>query len=186
METIALDSQAARAAQQQAVTLAELFVRNGAHLLKLQSAAARAMLASQGRSAAMLGAPDWSGLFSGPGNEQLEQLFEAAAEQSVRMLRACAETMQQVQQQFAVLVGQQTCSIAQQVGRAVEELNRRSSEGVEQWARVSEESLQRAHDAGVRVQHEVRSEQRADPAIIVPDGGANASLDERPRMRRGA
>jgi hypothetical protein len=183
-----------QAGAQQALNLTELFVRSTARMLDLQLAAARAMLQTQGRSAAMLGAPDWSAAFNGRGEEQLSQLFQASADQSVRFLRTANETMQQVQQQLGELVEQQTQQITEQMRRSVDELMRRSREGMEQMGRASDEMMHQARRMseeasreGQRAQHLQSGEPASSHAgIITPGSEGAASSEERTRARRSA
>jgi hypothetical protein len=186
-----IDSSAARAAQQQALNIAEIMVRGSARMLELQTSAARAVLQMQGRNAALLGVPDWSNLFTGQGAEQLESLFQTGADQSVHFLRTANEAIQQVQRQFGELMERQTQQVADQMRRSVEEMTRRSREGMEQLSRVSDEAMQRAQRASEEAEREIPQPQEAAPAspspIITPGiDAAGTSVEERARSRRSA
>jgi hypothetical protein len=152
MDRFSPDTNNARAAQQQALNIAEFMLRGSAHMVKLQNAAARALLATHGRTAAMLGGPDWSAAFNGPGSEQLEALLDTGTEQAVRVLRTTNDTVQQVQQQFATLVEQQARMLTDQLRSSIEEMTRRSRDSVERFGRLSEEGVQHVQQAGLDAQ----------------------------------
>jgi DNA anti-recombination protein RmuC len=183
-----------QAGAQQALNLAEIFLRGAARMLDLQTAAARAVLQTQGRSAAILGAPDWSAAFNGRSDEQLSHLFETSADQSVRFLRTTNEAMQQVQQQLGALLEQQTQQVTEQMRRSMDELVRRSQDGVEQMGRTSDEMMQRARrmsdEAGREGQRAQAAQQAetssASSGIITPGGEAAGTAEERTRARRNA
>jgi hypothetical protein len=171
-----------RAAQQQALNLAEFLVRGSAQMLKLQSSATRAMLATQGRTAAMLGLPDWSAMFNGPGSEQLEALLDTGAEQAVRVLRTSNDTVQQAQQRFAELVEQQTRTLSERMRESVDAMTRRSREGVQQFTRMSDEAAALTRDAVEEVQQAAQPPEQP-PVIVTPEG--TPAQSEANRNRRG-
>ena len=61
-------NKAASNGARRAINLAEIMVQGSARMFELQAAAARTFYQYQAKSAAMLGAPDWSQLFKGNGN----------------------------------------------------------------------------------------------------------------------
>lgn len=152
MDRFSPETNNARAAQQQALNIAEFILRGSAHMIKLQSAAARAVMATHGRNAAMLGGPDWAAAFNGAGSEQLEALLDTGTEQAVRVLRTTNDTVQQVQQQLATLLEQQARMLTDQLRESIEEMTRRSCDSVERYGRFSEESVQHAQQAGLDAQ----------------------------------
>jgi DNA anti-recombination protein RmuC len=166
---------------EQAVNLAEIFVRGTARMLELQGAAARTVLQTQGRSAALFGAPDWSVVFNGGGNEQFQNLFETGAEQAVRFLRIANETIQQFQSQLGVLIEQQTQQATEQMRHSIEEMARRSEQTIQQLTRLSgqvtDQARGMAEEAGRAMQRPL-SDQGSQPAIITPGTGTLAGTTE--------
>jgi hypothetical protein len=170
--------------QQQALNLAEVYVRGTARMLALQVSAIRAIIETQGRSAALLGAPDWSQLFDRRTGEQLSTLFETGAEQTVRLLHRANAAALQVQQQFGALIEQQAQQATQQMQRSMEEMGRRSREGIEQLGSMSTRSGAEAGRTVSTAQY--AAEQPVPQTIITPGSEQSGSGEERARSRRSA
>jgi hypothetical protein len=171
--------------QQQALNLAEVYVRGTARMLALQVSAMRAVLETQGRSAALLGGPDWSELFDRRTGEQLSTLFETGAEQTVRLLHRANAAALQVQQQFGALIEQQAQQATQQMQRSMEEMGRRSREGLEQLGRMSMRGVDEAARTASAAQY-TAEQPVPQQTIITPGAEQSGSSEERARSRRSA
>jgi hypothetical protein len=147
-------------AQQQGVSFAEIFFKSTARILDIQTAAARSLLQTQSRSAAMLGVPDWSDLFNGRTGEQLSNLYNTGAEQAVNYLRQTNETLREVQHQFGQLVEQQTQQVTEQMRQSMEELGRRGQQSIDEMRRATDQAMQQARQAQTE-QHRASQESQA-------------------------
>src|SRR5262245_32587652 len=97
-----------------AINLADIFVQGAMRIVDMQTSAVRVLLHTQGRSARMFGAPDWSYTLNGP-SEQFSELVSTGAEQALALFRQTNETISELNQQFGQLVQRQTAQIAQEM-----------------------------------------------------------------------
>jgi hypothetical protein len=136
--------------QQTAFNLADVFVQGALRIVDMQTSAARVFLQTQGRSARMFGAPDWSHSFNGP-SEQISQLVTTGTEQALTLIRQTNDTISEVNQRFGQLVQQQTAQIAEDMRYGMKEVSRRAERGLNQMRSTTEqaaEEVQRANGNG--------------------------------------
>ena len=126
-----MDTRTTSRNQQQINNLTEIFVQGVARIVDIQTAAARVFLQTQGRGAAMFGAPDWTQAFNRQG-EQVTQLFTTGAEQALKIIRHTSETVSEVQEQVGQLLEQQTAQVAEQMRSGLEEVSRRSEQTLDE------------------------------------------------------
>jgi|RhiMethySRZTD1v2_1073278.scaffolds.fasta_scaffold1548325_1 ABC-type transporter Mla subunit MlaD len=126
-------------AQQHVTNLAEIFFQGAIRIVDIQTTAARVLLQTQGRSAAMFGAPDWTPAVTRQG-ERFSQLLSIGAEETLRIMRQANETVSEVQQQVGQLIQQRTAQVADEVRNGVEEVGRRTEEGLEQLRHTSQQA----------------------------------------------
>ncbi len=183
-------SEDAQRGQQTVVNLAEVLVQGTARILDLQATATRTFLQTQSRSAAMLGAPDWSPLFNGRNGEELSHLFSASAEQAVEYLRQTNAAWREVQQQFTDLLDQQTQQFTEQMRKGMEEVGRRGQEEMDQLRRAAMQTASAAERTGRDAVHTTEqaaasANQGAErtPIIATP---SEPGLEERSRSKRTA
>jgi gas vesicle protein len=148
----------------QAINLADIFVQGAMKIVDMQTSAARVFLQTQGRSARMFGAPDWSHTLNGP-SEQISQLISTGAEQAMNLFRQTNETISELNQQFGQLVQQQTAQLAQEMRVGMKEVSRRAEESLEDLRQTTEQATR-----------EVKREVKRTGEEIRPNGG---------RKRRG-
>jgi gas vesicle protein len=189
------------AQQQHGVNFAEIFWKSTARILDIQTAAARALMQTQSRSAAMFGAPDWSELFNGRTGEQLSNFLNTSADQAANYIRQTNDTLREVQHQFGQLVEQQTQQLTEQMRQGMEELGRRGQQGIQEMRRATEQAMHEARQAGNEQQQRAGREhpQPGQPGHT-PEGQSSiitalgeqghetseAAREERTRSRRGA
>jgi hypothetical protein len=137
-------------AQQHVTNLAEIFLQGAVRLVDIQTTAARVLLQTQGRSAAMFGAPDWTQTVSRQG-EQLKQLISTGAEETLKIMRQANETVSEMQQQFGQILEQQTSKVTDEMRTGVEEVSRRTEEGLEQMRQTTHQAAAEAQRAGRRM-----------------------------------
>src|SRR5262245_2488242 len=97
--------------QQHVTNLAEIFLQGAVRLVDSQTTAARVLLQTHGRSAALFGAPDWTPTVTRQG-EQLTQLISAGAEETLKIMRQANDTVSEMQQQLGQLMQDQTAQVA--------------------------------------------------------------------------
>jgi hypothetical protein len=109
-----------------------LLVQGAARILELQASAARSLIAAQGRTASMFGAPDWSPLVTR--NSELAnlftELFTTTAQHTLTLARQTNHTLTRVQEQMARLLEAQTGRLTYEMRASMDELMRLSAEGV--------------------------------------------------------
>ena len=137
-------------AQQHVTNLAEIFFQGAIRIVDIQTTAARVLLQTQGRSAAMFGAPDWTPTVTRQG-EQLTQLLSVGAEETLKIMRQANETVSEMQQQVGQLIQQQTAQVTDEVRNGVEEVGRRTEEGLEQLRHTTQQAAAEAQRAGRRL-----------------------------------
>jgi len=137
-------------AQQHVTNLAEIFFQGAIRIVDIQTTAARVLLQTQGRSAAMFGAPDWTPTVTRQG-EQLTQLLSVGAEETLKIMRQANETVSEMQQQVGQLIQQQTAQVTDEVRNGVEEVGRRTEEGLEQLRHTTQQAAAGAQRAGRRL-----------------------------------
>jgi methyl-accepting chemotaxis protein len=136
-------------AQQHVTNLAEIFLQGAVRLVDIQTTAARVMLATQGRSAALFGAPDWTPAVAQRG-EQLTHLISAGAEETLKIMRQANQTVSEIQQQLGQLMQEQTAQAADEMRTGVEEVARRTEEGLEQMRQTTHQAAAEVHRAARR------------------------------------
>jgi predicted metal-dependent RNase len=137
-------------AQQHVTNLAEIFFQGAIRIVDIQTTAARVLLQTQGRSAAMFGAPDWTPTVTRQG-ERLTQLLSVGAEETLKIMRQANETVSEMQQQVGQLIQQQTAQMTDEVRNGVEEVGRRTEEGLEQLRHTTQQAAAEAQRAGRRL-----------------------------------
>jgi gas vesicle protein len=148
------------------VNLADIFVQGAMKIVDMQTSAARVFLQTQGRSARMFGAPDWSHTLNGP-SEQISQLISTGAEQAMNLFRQTNETISELNQQFGQLVQQQTAQLAQEMRVGMKEVSRRAEESLEDLRQTTEQATR-------EVKREVKRSEESRP---------NGSRQRRGRQR---
>lgn len=124
--------------------LAEILIQGVARFIDIQASAAETIMRAQARSAAMFGFPDWSGALP-PGNgRQLSELFATSAEEGLNVLRQTNETMCKLQQQFNDVLTQQTSQLTAQMRSSMEEIARRTQEGLGQVRETTQQAVEAA------------------------------------------
>ena len=136
--------------QQSTFNIADLFLQGAMRIMDMQASAARVLLQTQGRSARMFGAPDWTYPLNGP-SEQVSQLFAAGTEQAMHLARRTSETISEVQQQFGQLVEQQTAQLAEEMRQGMEEVSRRAEKSLQDLRQTTERAAGEARRASARV-----------------------------------
>jgi gas vesicle protein len=142
-----MDTRTTSRNQPQINNLAEVFVQGMARIVDIQTAAARVLLQTQGRSAAMFGAPDWTQAFNRQG-EQFTQLFTTGAEQTLKIIRQTNETVSEVQEQVGHLLEQQTAQVTEQMRNGLEQVSRRSEQTLEEMRHATRQVAREAQRAG--------------------------------------
>ena len=122
---------------------AEIFVQGISRIVDIQTAAARVLLQSQGRSAALFGAPDWTRALNWQ-SEQFSQLFSAGSQQAMNFIRQTSETVNEVQQQVGQLVEQRTAQVTDEIRSGVKEVTRRSEQGLEEMRSTTQQAVRQA------------------------------------------
>ncbi|MGH6636367.1 MAG: TIGR01841 family phasin [Gammaproteobacteria bacterium] len=134
-------NRAANNGARRAINFAEIMVQGSARMFEIQAAAARTFCQYQAKSAAILGAPDWSELFKGNGNTRL---FESTAEEVLSYMRQTSETVAEIQSDMCHLVEQQTAELSDQLRHGLEETGALMREGLEESKRMTEQAAERA------------------------------------------
>jgi methyl-accepting chemotaxis protein len=129
-----------------AVSLADIFMQGAMRIVDMQTAAARVFLQTQGRSARMFGAPDWSPSFNGP-SEQISELVSTGTEQAMSLVRHASEAISEVQHQFGQLVEQQTAQLAEEMRHGMKEVSRRAEDSLEQMRQTTGRATREARRA---------------------------------------
>ncbi|HKA46426.1 MAG TPA: hypothetical protein VKF40_30815 [Burkholderiales bacterium] len=132
--------------QQYAANMAEIFFQGAVRLADIQTTAARVLLQTQGRSATMFGAPDWTQAINRQG-EQFSQLMSAGAEQALKIIRQTNDTVSQVQEQFGRLLELQVAEVSEEMRSGVKEVSRRTEEGLEQLRQTTRRATSEGYRA---------------------------------------
>lgn len=143
-------NRAANNGAKRAINFAEILVQGLARMFEIQAAAARNFCQYQAKSAAMLGAPDWSELFKGNGNSRF---FESTAEEVLSYMRQTSETIAEIQSDMCHLVKQQTAELSDQLRQGLKQTGALMSEGLEESKRMTEQAAERAAQEGKRAKH---------------------------------
>jgi ABC-type transporter Mla subunit MlaD len=133
-------------ARSHAVNLADIFVHGAMRIVDMQASAARVFLQTQGRSARMFGAPDWSHTFNGP-SEQVSQLITTGAEQAMNLIRQTNETISELNEQFGQLVQRQTAELVDEMRNGLEEVSRKAEQGLEELRQTTSAATREAQRA---------------------------------------
>ena len=113
-----------------AENLAEVILQVTARLIDLQSTAAQALRRMQSRNAALYGAPDLSHGFSDDGRRQLTELFNAGAQQALKLMRQTKDTLSQLQSRVNGVLAQQTEQLTEQLRKSVREFEQHTQQAV--------------------------------------------------------
>jgi hypothetical protein len=132
---------------QQQVNLAEIFLQQSARLLETQAAAARAVMRTQARSFAALGAPDWSSLYTQENERRFSDFLKTSTEQAVNFMRQTNEAVRQFQEVLNQLVNQQTSQLTAQLRTSAEEIGQRTQDVQQQVLEASQQTVQQARSA---------------------------------------
>ena len=141
---------------QQLQSMAEVALRGTALLFDLQMETARNIMRTQARTAALLGAPDYSELFR-LGDDRARRLFAASAEQMLTSARQARETVFEVQRQIGRLAEQQTIGIAEEMREQMQQMTRHTEAGLQEIKQVAASEADYAQDL---VDDAVHDEQR--------------------------
>lgn len=132
-------NRAASNGARRAINFAEIMVQGSARMFEIQAAAARTFCQYQAKSAAILGAPDWSELFKRNGNGRF---FESTAEEVLSYMRQTSETVAEIQSDMCHLVEQQTAELSDQLRQGLEETGALMREGLEESKQAAERAPQ--------------------------------------------
>jgi hypothetical protein len=147
---------------QQTINLAEIFLQQSARLLENQAAAARAVMRTQARSFAALGAPDWSSLYTQENERQFSEFLKTSTDQALSFMRQTNETVRQFQQAFNQLVSQQTSQLTQQIRTtSAEEIGQGTQQVQQQLREASQHTPQQARSAAEQALQGSGAEERA-------------------------
>ena len=125
-----------------AENLAEVILQGTARLIDLQTTAAQSLLRMQSRHAALFGAPDLSHVFSDDNRRQLTELFNAGAQQALKLMRQTNDTLSQLQSRVNGVLAQQTEQLTEQLRTSVREFEQHTQQAVEQAGEVSQQTAQ--------------------------------------------
>jgi len=142
----------------------EVALRGAALLWDLQTEAARNLWRAQARTAAMLGVPDFSGLFH-VGDDRARNLFTTSAEQVLNSARNARETVVEVQRQIGRLAEQHTIGLTEEVRDNIQQIGRRTEQGLQE---IKQMAVQQAD----QVSNDMREGQQRG------NGGDEAGRDE--------
>ena len=146
---------------QQTVNLAEIFLQQSARLLETQAAAARAVMRTQARSFAALGAPDWSSLYTQETERRFSELLKTSTEQAVNIMRQTHETVRQLQEVLGQLVNQQTSQLTAQLRTSAQEIGQRTQDVQQQVLEASQQTVQQARSAAEQALQGSGADERA-------------------------
>ena len=163
---------------QQFQSMAEVALRGTALLFDLQMETARNIMRTQARTAALLGAPDYSQFFAA-GDGAARRLFAASAEQMLNSARQARETVFEVQRQLGRLAEEQTFGIAEEVRDQIEHMTRHAEEGLEEIKHMAASEADRAQGL---VDYALHGEQRQ----AGPEGSPPQMRAEAPNREAGA
>jgi len=162
---------------QQLQSMAEVALRGTALLFDLQMETARNMMRTQARTAALLGAPDYSELFR-LGDDRARRLFAASAEQMLNSARQARETVFEVQRQIGRLAEQQTIDIAEEMREQIEQMTRHTEAGLQEIKQIASSEADRAQDLVDDAMHGERHMQGGEGEERVQNEGAATSRGE--------
>src|SRR5438093_306181 len=129
------------------INMADIALRGTAVLFNIQLDALRGLWEMQARSAAALGAPDYSGLFRS-GNGGMKKLIETTTDQLLNSVRQTNETMGEMQRQFSRLIEQRTNELSEDMRHGIEELSERTRQGLQQVASMAQKETEEVRRAG--------------------------------------
>lgn len=150
MQQSDVTDRAASNGSRHAANFAELMVQGSARMFEIQTAAARTFCQYQAKSAAMLGAPDWSQVFKGNGHARF---FASTAEDVLHYMRQTSETIAEIQSDMCHLVEGQTAELSDQLRQGLKQTGALMSEGLEESKRMTEQAAERAAQEGKRAKH---------------------------------
>lgn len=146
---------------QQLQSMAEVALRGTALLFDLQMETARNIMRTQARTAALLGAPDYSELFR-LGDDRARRLFAASAEQMLTSARQARETVFEVQRQIGRLAEQQTIGIAEEMREQIQQMTRHTEAGLQEIKQVAASEADYAQDFMHDAMHDEQRPQRLE------------------------
>ena len=146
---------------QQLQSMAEVALRGTALLFDLQMETARNIMRTQARTAALLGAPDYSELFR-LGDDRARRLFAASAEQMLSPARQARETVFEVQRQIGRLAEQQTIGIAEEMRHQMQQMTRHTEAGLQEIKQVAASEADHAQDLADYAMHDEQRSQQAE------------------------
>jgi len=118
-------------------------LRTAGQLYDMQMSAARVLMQTQARTAAILGWPDCSRFFNGA-EEQTRNVFSTAAEQMLQTARRTGDTVAEIQQQFGRAVESQASGVADTWAASLEQIGEQTQEGLEQLLQTTREQAEEA------------------------------------------
>jgi hypothetical protein len=132
---------------QQTVNLAEIFLQESARLLEHQAALARAVMRTQARGFAALGAPDWSSLYTHENERQFSEFVKTSTDQALSFMRQTNEKVRQFQQALNQIVSQQTSKVTAQIRTSAEEIGQGTHQVQQQLRQGAHQTPQQARTA---------------------------------------
>ncbi len=152
---------------QQLQSMAEVALRGTALLFDLQMETARNIMRTQARTAALLGAPDYSELFR-LGDDRARRLFAASAEQMLTSARQARETVFEVQRQLGRLAEQQTIGIAEEMREQIQQMTRHTEAGLQEIKQVAASEADYAQDLVDDAMHDEQRPQGLEREMGAP------------------
>jgi ElaB/YqjD/DUF883 family membrane-anchored ribosome-binding protein len=126
--------------------MTEIALRGTALLWDLQADTARNLLEMQANGARLFGAPDFSRIFHmGTGSDK--GMFSMTVDQALSQLRQIDDTVNEVQWQLAQAAERQTQGFAERLQQSIEELGRRSQEGLDEIRRIARQEAREFREA---------------------------------------
>lgn len=143
------------------INMAEIYLKGTALLFDIQLQAARNLLKIQMQTATMLGAPDYSHLLH-VADERATQLFSMGTDQVVKSARKANETIVEMQRQIGRVVEQQAELASEQMRTGIEEIGRRTEEGLQQVREMAQKSGEELERTGQAMKQEATGKGRAE------------------------
>jgi hypothetical protein len=161
---------------QQLQSMAEVALRGTALLFDLQMETARNIMRTQARTAALLGAPDYSELFRS-GDERARRLFAASAEQMLTSARQARETVFEVQRQLGRLAEQQTIGIAEEMREQIQQIARHTEAGLQEIKQVAASEADHAQDLVDYAMHDEEHRQGPEGGMGAPNEAGDEAAE---------
>ncbi len=116
--------------------VADVALRGTALLWDLQMETMRSLWRTQARTAAMLGAPDYSELLH-IGDDSARRIFSATAEQVLNSARQARDAVVEVQREIGRLAQQHTIGIAEEMRERIEQMGRETQQSLQEFKHMA-------------------------------------------------